>query len=165
MNETVIVPITRENAERAAELVAGFRVELKALKGIVSRPDPQAGKEEMLEYAEAGWPCFAAVRDGEWVGYVVCRVEEPAVWVESIYAAPRYRRTGVASALFARAEEIAAGYGETTVYNNVHPNNDRMIAFLRKRGYTVLNLIEIRKPWQNEKCGQKFTVGTNEFDY
>lgn len=28
----------------------------------------------------------------------------------------------------------------------VHPNNHRMIEFLRKRGYTVLNLTEIRKP-------------------
>lgn len=42
---------------------------------------------------------------------------------------------------------------------------NRMIEFLRKRGYTVLNLIEIRKPWQNEKTTQKIIVGEHEFDY
>ena len=63
------------------------------------------------------------------------------------------------------AEEIAAYYGDDTVYNYVHPNNHRMIAFLRKRGYTVLNLIEIRKPYQGEMLTQVITVGEHEFDY
>ena len=40
-----------------------------------------------------------------------------------------------------------------------------MIEFLRKRGYTVLNLIEIRKPYQGETLTQKITVGEHEFDY
>jgi len=40
-----------------------------------------------------------------------------------------------------------------------------MIAFLRKRGYTVLNLIEIRKPYAGEKTTQIIKVGENEFDY
>ena len=40
-----------------------------------------------------------------------------------------------------------------------------MIEFLRKRGYTVLNLIEIRKPYQNENWTQTITVGEHEFDY
>lgn len=74
-------------------------------------------------------------------------------------------RQGVAAALHGKAEEIAASYGNDTVYNYVHPNNHRMIEFLRKRGYTVLNLIEIRKPYQNEKLTQTITVGEHEFDY
>ena len=72
---------------------------------------------------------------------------------------------GVAAALHGKAEEIAASYGNDTVYNYVHPNNHRMIEFLGKRGYTVLNLIEIRKPYQNEKLTQTITVGEHEFDY
>ncbi len=160
-----IVLIAAEQAELAAPLVAGFRTELKALKGIQAEPDTLAGKEEILEYIHAGWPCYAAVANGEWIGYVVCRVVEPTVWVESIYVKPQARRKGVAGMLFAKAEEIAAGFGEETVFNSVHPNNDRMIAFLRKRGYKVLNLIEIRKPWAGERCDQKIRVGENEFDY
>ena len=58
---------------------------------------------------------------------------------------------GVAAALHGKAEEIAASYGNDTVYNYVHPNNHRMIEFLRKAWLqSVLNLIEIRKPYQNE---------------
>lgn len=41
----------------------------------------------------------------------------------------------------------------------VHPNNDRMIGFLRKHGYTVLNLIEIRRPYQGENIHNTIHVG------
>ena len=165
MDQMQIVPIKKENANQIAPLVAGSRRELKALKGLEAELNLEAGKEEILEYMQSDWPCFAAVMNEKWIGYVVCRVEEPSVWVESIYVLPEFRRNGAASALFAKAEEIASGYGENTVYNNVHPNNEKMIAFLRKRGYTVLNLIEIRKPWTDERCSQKIRVGQNEFDY
>lgn len=57
------------------------------------------------------------------------------------------------------------GYGDDTVYNYIHPNNHRMIEFLRNRGYTVLNLIEIRKPYKGEKLTQTIVVGEHEFDY
>ena len=148
-----------------AELVAQFRVELRSYRGIVSKPNLEAGREEMEEYLAAKFPVFAAVVDDEYAGYVVCRVDSKVVWVESIFVREGYRRCGVASALHSKAEEIAASYGEETVYNYVHPNNHRMIAFLRKRGYTVLNLIEIRKPYEGEKLTRVIQVGEQEFDY
>ena len=119
----------------------------------------------MEEYLAAGFPVFAALVDGQYAGYVVCRVDSEVVWVESIYVKKEYRRHGVATALHSKAEEIAASYGEDTVYNYVHPNNHRMIEFLRKRGYTVLNLIEIRKPYEGENLTKIITVGEHKFDY
>ena len=148
-----------------AEMVALFRVELRSYKGIVSKPNIEAGREEMEEYLSAKFPTFAALVDGEYAGYVVCRVDSEVVWVESIFVREEYRRRGVATALHSKAEEIAASYGDDTVYNYVHPNNHRMTEFLRKRGYTVLNLIEIRKPYKNEKLTQTIVVGEHEFDY
>lgn len=148
-----------------AEMVALFRVELRSYKGIVSKPNIEAGCEELEEYLSAKFPVFAAVVDGKYAGYVVCRVDNEIVWVESIFVKEEYRRCGVATALHCKAEEIAASYGDDTVYNYVHPNNHRMIEFLRKRGYTVLNLIEIRKPYQDEALTQTITVGKHEFDY
>ena len=159
-----IIRITQVNAA-LAELAALFRVELRSYKGIASKPNLEAGREEMEEYLAAGFPVFAAIVDGEYAGYVVCRVDNEVVWVESIFVKEEYRRHGVASALHSKAEEIAASYGEDTVYNYVHPNNHRMIAFMRKRGYTVLNLIEIRKPYAGEKTSQLIQVGEHEFDY
>lgn len=160
-----ILKITEENIPSAAVLAADFRVTLKGYKGIVSRPDAEAAQEELREYLDAGWPCFGAVEDGKWAGYVVCRVDEPCVWVEALYVTPEFRRRGIASALMAQTEKIAAAYGEETVFNYVHPNNHGMIAFLRRHGYTVLNLIEIRKPYRDEKFVGKINVGENQFDY
>ena len=159
-----IIRIIQVN-DALAEMVALFRVELRSYKGIVSKPNVDAGREELEEYLTAGFPVFAAMIDGKCAGYVVCRIDSEVVWVESIFVKEEYRRQGIASALHSKAEEIAAFYGDDTVYNYVHPNNHRMIEFLRKRGYTVLNLIEIRKPYKGEKLTQTITVGEHEFDY
>lgn len=155
----------KQGNDALAEMAALFRVELRSYKGIISKPNTEAGREEIEEYLSAKFPVFAALVNGEYAGYVVCRVDGETVWVESIFVKEEYRRHGVASALHSKAEEIAASYGEDTVFNYVHPNNHRMIEFLRKRGYTVLNLIEIRKPYRDEKLTQVITVGEHEFDY
>ena len=159
-----ILEVTQVN-DALAEMVALFRVELRSYKGIVSKPNIEAGREEMEEYLVAKFPVYAAVVDGEYAGYVVCRVDDGVVWVESLFVGEEYRRCGIASALHSKAEELAASYGDNTVYNYVHPNNHRMIAFLRQRGYTVLNLIEIRKAYPGETLTQKIPVGEHEFDY
>ena len=159
-----LTEITEVN-DALARMAAQFRVELRSYKGIVSQPDLEAEREEMEEYLAAHFPVFAAVVEGQYAGYVVCRIENEVLWVESIFVREEFRRRGVASALHGKAEEIAASYGNDTVYNYVHPNNHRMISFLRKRGYTVLNLIEIRKPHQGEKLTQVVRVGEHEFDY
>lgn len=160
-----IIAIDKSSAAGTAPLVAAFRVELMGYKGICAKPDVAAGLSEISEYLDAGFPSYAAVEDGMFVGYIVCRVDEPTVWLESIYVSSGYRRRGIASALLHKAEEIAWAYGENTVFNYVHPNNDSMIAFLRRHGYTVLNLIEIRKPYPDEKTAKRIKVGENEFDY
>ena len=70
-----------------------------------------------------------------------------------------------ASLLFGKAEELAREMGDDTVYNFVHPNNEGMIAFLRSKGYTVLNMIEIRRPYTGEKLTTMVRVDGNVFDY
>lgn len=159
-----IINIQQVN-EALAEMAALFRAELRSYKGIVSKPNVEAGRVEMEEYLSADFPVFAALVDGKYAGYVVCRIDSEVVWVESIFVKEEYRRHGVAAALHSKAEEIAASYGDDTVFNYVHPNNHRMIEFLRKHGYTVLNLIEIRKPYKGEKLTQTIRVGEHEFDY
>ena len=159
-----IIKITQVTDD-LAQMVALFQLELRSYKGIASKPDVEAGREEMEEYLAAGFPVFVAMVDGKYAGYVVCRIDSEVVWVESIFVKEEHRRHGVATALHSKAEEIAASYGDDTVYNYVHPNNHRMIDFLRKRGYTVLNLIEIRKPYKGEKLTQKICVGEHKFDY
>ena len=160
-----IIRIGIEDAERIAPLVAAFRVQLKAYKGIRSRPNGEAGREEILEFINAGFPVFAAAEDGALAGYLVCRIDAPCLWVEHLFVRDEYRRRGVATLLFEKAEEIGRAMGEDTVFNFVHPNNLGMIGFLRSKGYTVLNMIEIRKPYPGEQLKTTIPVGDTAFDY
>ena len=160
-----IIRITEDTAAQVVSLAAEFRASLRALKGIVSKPDPDEGKKEIAEFLQAGFPVYAAKEGSTCVGYIVCRIEGTVLWSEQIYVAKDHRRKGVACALFAKAEEIAASMGEDTIYNYVHPNNEGMIAFLRSKGYTVLNLIEIRKPYTNEQLKTTIQVDQNTFNY
>lgn len=41
----------------------------------------------------------------------------------------------------------------------VHPNNRGMTVLLRRHGYAVRNLIEIRKPCAGERLGDLIRVG------
>lgn len=157
--------INESEADRVAPLVAEFRVALRSYKGIRSKPDVEAGREEILDDLKTGYPVFTAEQNGEILGYVICRIEEPVLWVEQIYVRETYRRSGVASLLFEKAEELAHAMGEETMFNYVHPNNDGMIGFLRSKGYTVLNLIEIRKPYSWEKPTTEIKVNDHVFDY
>ena len=75
------------------------------------------------------------------------------------------RRKGIGSDLYDEAEKLVKTLGGDTVYNWVHPNNEMSIPFLKKRGYDVLNLIEIRKKRPNEKITQEINVGNHEFKY
>ena len=61
-------------------------------------------------------------------------------------------------------EALAASYGEETLYFNVHPNNHGMIGFLRRHGYTVLNLVEIRRPYRDECLSETIRVGEHSFN-
>lgn len=147
-------------------MMAEFRVTLASFKGISRERDLASAGAELEVYEAKGFPIYIAEDDdGKLLGFVVCRVDDGVVWVEALYVRPAFRRHGVGSALYQRAEKLAGELGADTLYNWVHPNNDEMIAFLRKRGYSVLNLIEIRKPWPGEALSAKVCVNDHEFDY
>ena len=160
-----LIRIDTENAERLAPLAAAFRVTLNGYRGIVSEPYIPAGRAEIIEFLDAGFPVFAVEDGGELIGYMVCRIEAPCLWVEHLYVRDEYRRRGVGTLLFEKAEELARSMGEDTVFNFVHPNNRGMIDFLRAKGYTVLNMIEIRKPYKGERLTAAIPVGDAVFDY
>lgn len=151
---------------KIVRLIAQFRVDLKLLKGINSTPNIDQATEEFKEYIQAKYPIFVAEeKNKELLGYLVCRIDNGTVWAESLFVSYDARRTGIASMLYEKAEEIAKEFGGSTVYNWVHPNNDNIIPFLSKRGYNVLNLLEIRKPCENEVLTQKISVGRYDYNY
>ena len=160
-----LIRIEKNDVDRLSPLVADFRVTLNGYRGISSQPRVEAAREEIGEFLDAGFPIFAVEDGSELTGYMVCRIDAPCLWVEHLFVREEYRRRGAASLLFEKAEELARAMGEDTVYNFVHPNNLGMIAFLRSKGYTVLNLIEIRKACRGEELKTTIPVGEAVFDY
>ena len=149
-----VIKITKENYKQLDSLVADFRVALKGNKGMKVLPDTDAWESEMKEYIDSDFPCYAAVCDSKHVSYIVCRVDKPCVWVEPIYAKLELRRKGGASQLFEKTVELVKSFGEDTVFNYVHSNNHSMNGFLRKCGYTVINLVENCKQYKDERLTQ-----------
>ena len=147
-------------------LIGKFRVRLSQLKGIDKIIDVKSAKTELEFYLKKEYPIFLAEDNkNNIIGYHVCRVEDEIVWSESLYVIPEMRRKGIGSKLYEEAEKLVMELGGNTVYNWVHPNNEMSIPFLKKRGYDVLNLIEIRKKRTNEKFTQEINVGNHEFKY
>ncbi len=157
--------IKNKDFDQVIELIAKFRVVLAELKNKNRDIDLESAKDELEEYLERDYPIYIADSERKIVGYLVCRLDDTVVWAESLYVLPRYRRQGIASDLFKRAEELGKALGNETIYNWIHPNNDKIINFLKKHGYDVLNLIELRKKISNEKISTKINVNKNEFNY
>lgn len=147
------------------QLMAEFRVSQAELHGKACPTDIISAQEELFEFARRGFPIYVAEDELSClVGVLVCRVDGEVVWVEALYIAPGFRRRGVGSALFAQAERLAQELGSDFPYNWVDPENTKIIRFLQKRGYNVLNLIELRRARPGEALTQKINVGAHAFD-
>ena len=150
---------------QTAELLADFRVTLKAFKGMRDKPDIIAAKEELNSFIkDNNYPIYLCVKDNTVLGYMILK-KDGVIWVEQIFVKESYRRKGVATLLYNKAEEESKLIGEDTLYNYVHPNNDVMIFFLKSKGYDVLNLIEIRKPYDKEDNKEIIQIKNNKFRY
>lgn len=147
-----------------SELLASFRVVLQRFKGIDATPDVASAKEELQEYIKEKWPIYVALDDNKIVGYILLKVDG-VVWVEHIYVKEEYQRQGVGSLLYSKAEEYSTKLGCDTLFNWVHPNNDKIFAFLKSKGYSVLNMIELRKPFNGETPSKKIKIDNKVFDY
>ena len=148
-------------------LISDFRLNLAEFKEIKQiQPNFKKAEEELDDYLEKNYPIFIAVDSlNKILGYMVCRIIDNVIWVESLYVTPNNRRSGVGSALYAEAELLGEQHQSDTLYNWIHPNNEVIVKFLQKKGYSVLNLIELRKKHPNEKINKKIRVNNYEFDY
>lgn len=160
-----VIKYSQEYFYRTAELLSLFRDQLRKYKGIDSKTDIESALEELESFSkDENYPIYLCLENKKVIGYMVLKIDG-VIWVEQIYVDETYRRKGVASLLYEEAERISKEIGEDTLFNCVHPNNDAIISFLKSKGYTVLNLIEIRKPYKDEKIKTIIKVGNNEFDY
>ena len=159
-----IRPFQADDEPDVIQLIAAFRNSLAELRGSEKKTDLRAASQELDEYRKQDYPIFTAKNEtGGLVGYLVCRVDGDVVWAESLYVVPEERRMGIGSALYAEAERLAERLGGPTVYNWVDPDNDTIIQFLGKRGYNVLNLVELRRAFAGEDNMESICVGEHQF--
>ena len=154
MEPVSVVELSEKDYDSVAKMISEFRHELNKLKGLDKEQGHEDSLKELNEYIGKKYPVYIAKSNNDIYGYMVLKKEDTVVWVESIYIKSEYRKQGVAALLFQKAEQIAHGLGNETLFFWVHPNNEKMISFLAKQGYDTLNLIEIRKTKAQSEKGR-----------
>jgi len=138
--------------EELAILIRDFRLHLIGLNRTGRSFSLEEAREEAAGYFTANRVVFGLHVGKSLIGFSVIKQDEGTWWLDWLYVAPAHRGYTNASLLFDAAEAFALGQGADQLYVWIHPDNTPMIRFLAKKGYNVLNLIELKK--------QKKTVTT-----
>lgn len=158
--------LSHNQKDQLINLFALFRQTLRLLKSKNAPLDLQGAKEEVNYYIENKFPLILAFDSlNNLIGFILLKEDHGIIWVEYLYVLPKWRRNGVASALFHKAEEFMQKFDQETLYLYIHPNNHKMIQFLDRLNYNVLNLIEIRKKRKEETLNSSIQVGEHNFRY
>lgn len=163
--ELIKITNNYELKDELVKLLISFRDFLAGLKNKEDKMSIKEGIEEIDYYLDKNYPIYVAQKDNQLAGYFILKYDDDAVWLEHFYVKKEFRKQGIGSALFKKAEEEIENQGYVNLYNWVHPNNHRMINFLKKQGYDVLNMIEIRKKFKDEDLKSEVTVDDNKFKY
>lgn len=160
-----IIGIHEADNYKIAPLLVAFRKELALLKKRKINYDLADAKTELADYFPCDYEFYIALKAKCVIGYAILKVFDETVWLEQLFVEEAERRNSVATKLLNIATKRANDYGKETAFINIHPNNDKMISFLNKNGYNVLNLIEVRKLYNNEAITTNIKVGDKSFLY
>lgn len=131
--------------DQFAQLVCEMRNVMNALNHKTKKTTLGEAVQEANDYFTNNRRVFALEENKELIGYSVLKIEDKVCWLDWLFVTPAFQRKGIASLLFSHAEAYAEDLGNDQLYIWVHPDNHGMLNFLRKNGYDVLNLIEIKK--------------------
>lgn len=139
--EVRIVSITSHNSTNIIYMHADYLKETAALKGIRREQDIELAQAEIDRALAARDAVFAAVKDGRYVGYMILQ-QEPEMVLRTLYVKPDFRRRGIGTTLFAKAEETAENEGrELSVI--MKPYIEKMLHFLSRSGFDHLEEIRL----------------------
>jgi GNAT superfamily N-acetyltransferase len=139
-------------------LLVNFRKELALLKKREIKYSLADAEVELSDYFSSDYEFYVALKSELIIGYAILKIFDETVWLDQLYVQKEERRKSVASQLLNLANKRASDYGKETAFINVHPNNHKMIKFLANNGYNVLNLLEVRKQYNNESIKTKTQV-------
>lgn len=144
-------------------LVGLFRGRLHKMNLIEREVSLAEIEEDARSHFQEGKTVFGGYADERLVAFAVLKQEDSTYWLDWLFVDPEERRKGHASKLFDHCERFVQEKGEEKLYVYVHPDNDRMIRFLRKKGYDALNLIEITKKVKTK--GKEIEILGNTYRY
>ena len=157
-----IKPIHSTNQE-FVDLVLEMRSVMDGLNQSTNNASVSEATQEADSYFSDNRLVFGIFQDETIVGYSVLKVEDRVCWLDWIYVKPEHRGTKAASELFDYSEKVAKKIGSDQLYIWVHPDNHRMLKFLKKKGYDVLNLIEVKK--EKSVINSSISILGNELRY
>lgn len=160
-----VIEYQDEHFHEISQMLRGFRQETARLKGREIEPTQEDAVNELNEHLENGNKILVALMELDCAGFLIMRSMDGVWWVDTLYTLPSHRREGIASALYEAAEKLAAGGKADNLFVWVHPNNNKMLGFLKSRGYDVLNLIEVRRPWRGERFTRTYGFGDQDLRY
>lgn len=141
----MILKVIDKTAVGLANLIEGFKQELRILNGGTEPTTKEEIEEEFESYFHKHKTVIAAFENDEMVGFSVLKEDCGVFWLEWLYVQAELRGGAYASQLFDACETFAKNCGGDCLYVWVHPDNRRMLRFLSKKGYDGLNLVEITK--------------------
>jgi len=157
------IRIIEKNSDQLIYLVKDFRNVLNNLNNSSRSCSFEEAEEEAEDYFSPNKKVVGLYRKKELIGFSVLKTEDGLWWLDWIFIKPEYRGYTNASVLFDYCEKFAAESGNNQLYIWVHPDNDRMLKFLKKKGYDILNLIEVKKRKNSVK--NKIKILNNELWY
>jgi GNAT superfamily N-acetyltransferase len=131
--------------EELAVLVQEFRNTLGQLNKGAAPGSLEEARAEAADYFGPNHTVVGLFQASSLVGFSVVTADDGVYWLNWIYVKPDCRGFSNASRLFDFSEKIALDAGEDRLYVWVHPDNNRMLRFLKKKGYDTLNLVEVTK--------------------
>ena len=145
------------------QLVFEMKIIMSRLNGSEKNVMMSEAVHEAEGYFTENREIFVYKINNKMVGYSVLKTEDQVIWLDWLYIDPDYHGKNIASKLFDHAEEFTMKLGNDQLYIWVHPDNHRMLKFLKKKGYDVINLIEVKKNKNNYQA--KIQILGNEFRY
>ncbi len=116
-------------------------------------------QEEAVEIAkdslgDNSW-VFVAEDKGKLIGFARLQFWDGAYFIREGYVAQSWRRKGVGSKLLSSCEDLMRKKGETSIYLTVEPKHHRALRFLIHNGYDTLNMLELRKDFEETDMLQR----------
>ncbi len=95
--------------------------------------------------------CFAAIEDGRLIGVILAGHDGRRGLIHHLCVSPDHRRTGVAAALVAAAEEALHGAGVQKIFCLAFRDNEPANMFWQSRGYSLRTDLNYRNKSLNDR--------------